>query len=280
MRRRFRVFPPLYLLFGLVLVFMAAPLVIVVVNSFNKSPYSRWPPEGFSTEWFGTVFHHHPFYTGLYNSLKVGAGATVIALVLGSMAAYALTRYRIRGRRVIETGYFAPLTVPRVAIGFALFALYITWHTNLYGTIRGLIIAHVLLVLPFVVAIFVSTMGSIDPVYEEAARDLGAGRVRTFVKVTLPQMQTGLVVAALFAFITSFDELEMSIFLVRPQTDTLPVTMFLYLEQEQTPALAALSTLLIAITLGLVLLALPLMLRGAWQRYLPGRAPAATVEAT
>jgi len=254
-----------------VLLFMAAPLVIVVINSFNKSPYSQWPPQGFSTEWFATVFHHHPFYTGFYNSLKVAAGATVIALVLGSMAAYALTRYRIVGRRIIQTTYFAPLTVPRVAIGFAIFALYITWHTNLYGTIRGLIIAHVLLVLPFVVTIFFSTMGSMDPAYEEAARDLGAGRIRTFLKVTLPQMQTGLVVAALFAFIISFDELEMSIFLVRPQTNTLPVTMFLYLEQEQTPALAALSTLLIGLTFALVLLALPLMLRGAWQRYLPGR---------
>jgi putative spermidine/putrescine transport system permease protein len=270
--RHFRVSPLLYVVFGLVLVFMASPLVIVVVNSFNKSPYSQWPPQGFSTEWFATVFHYHPFWAGFYNSLKVGAGATVLALVLGSMAAYALTRYRIRGRRLIETSYFGPLTVPRVAIGFALFALYITWHTNLYGTIRGVIVAHVILVLPFVVTIFVSTMGSIDPVYEEAARDLGAGRIRTFVKVTLPQMQTGFVVAALFAFITSFDELEMSIFLVRPQTNTLPVTMFLYLEQQQTPALAALSTLLIGLTLGLVLIAIPFLLRGAWQRYLPGRA--------
>jgi putative spermidine/putrescine transport system permease protein len=275
-RRRFRVFPPLYLLFWLVLLFMAAPLVIVVINSFNKSPYSRWPPEGFSTEWFATVFHHHPFYAGFYTSLKVAVGSTVIALVLGSMAAYALTRYRIVGRRMIQTAYFAPLTVPRVAIGFAIFALYITWHTNLYGTIRGLVIAHVVLVLPFVVTIFVSTIGSMDPAYEEAARDLGAGRIQTFLKITLPQMQTGLIVAALFAFIISFDELEMSIFLVRPETNTLPVTMFLYLEQQQTPALAALSTLLIGLALALVLLALPFMLRGAWQRYLPGRA---TVEA-
>jgi putative spermidine/putrescine transport system permease protein len=269
---RTRSSPPLYILFGGVLVFMAAPLVIVVVNSFNKSPYSQWPPEGFSTEWYKRVFEHTPFYEGLYNSLKVAGAATVISLVLGATAAYALTRYRIRGRALIEAAYFGPLTVPRVAIGFSLFALYISWHTNLYGTLRGLVVAHVLLALPFAVAIFVSTIGSIDPVYEEAARDLGAGRVKTFVKVTLPQMQTGLIVAALFAFITSFDELEMSIFLVRPETNTLPVTMFFYLEQEQTPALAALSTLLIGVTLVLVLLGLPLLVRGGWQRYLAARA--------
>jgi len=261
-----------YVLFAGVLIFMAAPLVIIVVNAFNKSPYSQWPPHGFTTEWFSAVYHYSPFLDSFYNSLKVGLGATAIALVVGSMAAYALVRYRIVGRRLVQSAYFAPLTVPRVAIGFSLFALYISWRTNLYGSIKGLIFAHVLLVLPFVISIFVATMGSIDPVYEEAARDLGAGRIRTFLKVTLPQMRIALVVAALFAFITSFDELEMSIFLVRPQTNTLPVTMFLYLEQQQTPALAALSTILIGLTLGLVLLGLPLMLRGSWQRYIPGRA--------
>lgn len=270
MSRRSRVFPPLYVLFALVLLFMAAPLVIVVVNSFNESAFSQWPPQGFSTEWYSTVFHNDRFLRSFYTSLKVAVGATVIALVIGSMAAYALTRYRIVGRRIVQTMYFAPLTVPRVAIGFALFVLYITWQIGLFGTIRGLIVAHVLLVLPFVVVIFVSTIGSIDPVYEEAARDLGAGRVRTFLKVTLPQMQTGFVVAAVFAFIISFDEVEMSIFVVRPETNTLPVEMFLFLEQQQTPTLAALSALLIGLMLALVLLALPLMLRGAWQRYLPG----------
>jgi putative spermidine/putrescine transport system permease protein len=260
-----------YVVSAVVLVFMAAPLVIIVVNAFNKSPYSQWPPQGFSTEWFSTVFHYRAFRESFYNSLKVGAGATAIALVIGSMAAYALVRYRIVGRRLVQSAYFAPLTVPRVAIGFSLFALYISWRSNLYGSILGLVFAHVLLVLPFVVSIFVATMGSIDPVYEEAARDLGAGRLRTFIKVTLPQMRIALIIAALFAFITSFDELEMSIFLVRPQTNTLPVEMFLYLEQQQTPALAALSTILIGLTLGLVLLGIPFMLRSSWQRYLPGR---------
>jgi putative spermidine/putrescine transport system permease protein len=254
-----------------VLVFMAAPLVIIIINAFNKSPYSEWPPQGFSTEWFSTVFHYEAFRKSLYISLKVGVGATLLALVIGSLASYALVRYKIVGKQVIQGAFFAPLTVPRVAIGFSIFALYITWHRSLYGSISGLVLAHLLLVLPFVVSIFVATMGSIDPVFEEAARDLGAGRVRTFFKVTLPQMRIALIVAAVFAFITSFDELEMSIFLVRPATNTLPVEMFLYLEQQQTPALAALSAMLIAVTIGLVLVAIPFTLRSSWQRSLPGR---------
>ena len=260
-----------YALFVLVLAFMAAPLVIVVINAFNKSPYSQWPPQGFSTKWFSTVFHYEAFRQSLYVSLKVALGSTLLALVIGSMASYALVRYRIVGKTIIQSAYFAPLTVPRVAIGFSLFALYISWHRSLYGSISGLVLAHLLLVLPFVVSIFVATMGSIDPVFEEAARDLGAGRIRTFLKVTLPQMRIGLIVAAIFAFITSFDELEMSIFLVRPATDTLPVQMFFYLEQQQTPALAALSAILIALTIGLVLLVIPFILRSSWQRSLPGR---------
>ena len=255
-----------YALFALVLAFMAAPLVIVVINAFNKSPYSQWPPQGFSTEWFSTVFHYEAFRQSLYISLKVALGSTLLALVIGSMASYALVRYRIFGKTIIQSAFFAPLTVPRVAIGFSLFALYISWHRSLYGSISGLVLAHLLLVLPFVVSIFVATMGSIDPVFEEAARDLGAGRIRTFLKVTLPQMRIALIVAAIFAFITSFDELEMSIFLVRPATDTLPVQMFFYLEQQQTPALAALSAILIALTIGLVLLAIPFILRSSWQR--------------
>lgn len=268
-----RLFLPLYVLFGAVLLFMVAPLLIVIVNAFNASPYSAWPPEGLSLRWFGEVFDHTPFQTAFINSLQVGVGATVVALVVGSMAAYALTRHRVVARRAIQTSYFAPLTVPRVAIGFALFALYVSTRSDLYGTIPGLILAHSLIVLPFVVTIFVATMGSIDPVFEEAAQDLGASRLRTFWLITLPQMRTGFVVAALFAFITSFDELETSIFLVRPDVNTLPIEMFLYLEQKQTPALAALSSLLIAAMLALVLVSLPFLLRGSWQRYAPGRRP-------
>jgi putative spermidine/putrescine transport system permease protein len=196
----------------------------------------------------------------------VGLFATVVSLVIGSMAAFALVRYRIPGHKFIQTLYFAPLTVPRVATGFALFSIFIATRSGLYGNLTGLIVAHTLLVLPFVTTIFASNIGSIDPVYEEAAQDLGAGRLRVFLTVTLPQMRSGFVVAALFAFITSFDEVEMSIFLVRPIINTLPISMLFYLEQHQTPALAALSTLLIALPVVLVILALPLLMRGGWTR--------------
>jgi len=262
----YRTWPPLYLVFAAVLVFTIAPLAIVVVNSFNSSAYSLWPPAGFSTRWYSTVLTYEPFRRGFEISVIVGLGATVVSLVVGSLAAFALVRYRIPGRNLIQTLYFSPLTVPRVAIGFALFSLFIATRSGIYGTVQGVILAHTVLVLPFVTTIFASNLGSINPVYEEAAQDLGAGRLKVFWSVTLPQMRTGFVVAALFAFITSFDELETSIFLVRPEINTLPIAMFFYLEQQQNPTLAALSSLLIGLSVLLVLLALPLLLRGGWSR--------------
>jgi putative spermidine/putrescine transport system permease protein len=261
-----RTWGPLYAIFALVLLFMAAPLIIVVVNSFNSSAYSEWPPAGFSTRWYAAVLGYQPFAAGFRISVLVGAGATLVSLAAGAMAAFALVRFRLRGARLLQTLYFSPLTVPRVAVGFALFTLFIATRSQLYGTLQGLVLAHALVVLPFVITIFAANLGGIDPVYEEAARDLGATRLRVFWSITLPQMRTGFIVAALFAFITSFDELEMSIFLVRPQVQTLPISMFFYLEQQQTPTLAALSTLLIALAVGLVLIALPFLLRGNWAR--------------
>jgi putative spermidine/putrescine transport system permease protein len=263
---RRRTWGPFYLVFAAVLLFTIAPLAIVVVNSFNSSAYSQWPPTGLSTKWYSSVMSYTAFQNGFKISVLVGLGATAVSLVVGSMAAWALVRYRVPGRNVIQTLYFSPLTVPRVAIGFALFSIFIATRSQLYGTLEGLILAHTLLVLPFVTTIFASNLGSINPVYEEAAQDLGATRLRVFWSITLPQMRTGFVVAALFAFITSFDELETSIFLVRPQINTLPISMFFYLEQQQTPALAALSTILIGLSVALVLLALPLLLRGGWTR--------------
>jgi putative spermidine/putrescine transport system permease protein len=261
-----RTWGPLYVLFFLVLVFMAGPLLIVVINSFNSSAYSEWPPAGFSTQWYAAVLAYEPFASGFEVSLLVGAGASLVSLAAGAMAAFALVRFPIRGGRLLQTLYFSPLAVPRVAIGFALFTLFIATRSQLYGTLQGLMLAHALLVLPFVITIFVSNLGGIDPVYEEAARDLGATRLRVFWSITLPQMRTGFIVAALFAFITSFDELEMSIFLIRPQVQTLPISMFFYLEQHQTPALAALSTLLIGLAVGLVLIGLPFAIRANWGR--------------
>lgn len=237
--------------------YMISPIVFVIINSFNSAAYNTFPPEGFSLQWYGTALGLPKFRAAFVNSIVVGLGATVLSLVVGTMAARALVRHRFMGQTFVRSFFFAPVLVPRIALGAALFLMYI--RIGLYGGQLGLIIAHSLVGLPFAISILTAVMYSIDPVQEEAAQDLGASSLQVFFKVTLPQMRTGLVVAALFAFMMSFDELDTSLFLVRPSNNTVPIEMFLYVQEYQNPTMAALSSMIIAATVILVLAAIPIM---------------------
>ncbi|TMG43022.1 MAG: ABC transporter permease subunit [Chloroflexi bacterium] len=183
-----------------------------------------------------------------------------MAVTAGMLAALALVRGKVRARGILSAFFLSPLVVPRVAIGIAVFILLI--RLRLLGTTTSLVLVHAMLSLPFAIVLLTASLVNVNRTLEEAAMDLGAGPLRTFWQVTLPQIRAGLIVAAVFAFITSFDETEASIFLVRPSNATLPVQMFLYLEQYQNPTLAALSTLLIALTVALVIVAMRFV-RGA-----------------
>lgn len=243
---------------GLVIAFMLAPIVFVVINSFNASPLSPFPPQGFSLRWYETALSHEAFRAGFVTSALVGLMSTALALLVGVPAAYALVRYRPRGAGLWRGLLFAPLMTPRVTLGFAAFVLIISIARPLYGTLLALALVHAVLIVPFVISIVSANLVLLDRTLEEAARDLGATPLQAFLRITLPQMRIGLAVSAVFAFITSFDELETSIFLLRPPHTTLPVQMFIYMEQWQNPTLAALSTMLIAGTfllLGLILVA-------------------------
>jgi putative spermidine/putrescine transport system permease protein len=251
----------LHLILALVIVFMLAPILIVVVNSFNSSAYNAWPPTGLTLEWYRRVLAHSGFRRGMTNSLIVGLSSTALVLALGTPIAYALARVRLRGLRVVKSVLFAPLVVPRVAIGFSLFVLCLSLARGLYGSLAALVVAHSILMLPFAVAVLAASFGELDPIVEEAARDLGAGPLETFGHVVLPQIRGAMAISAVFSFITSFDEVETTIFLVKPAVNTLPVEMYHYLEQYQDPTLAALSTLLILFTLVLALV-LPFVTSG------------------
>ena len=244
----------------LVLAFILSPLVFVFVNSFNGSDFNSFPPQGFSLRWYQFVLGYVPFREGMGNSLLIALATTAVAIPAGMFAALAITRGKIRARGVLNAFFLAPLVIPRVAIGIAVFILLI--RLRFFGTTGSLVLVHSMLALPFAIALLAASLVNVNRSLEEAAMDLGAGPLRTFWSVTLPQVRAGLIVAAVFAFITSFDETEASIFLVRPSNLTLPVQMFLYLEQYQNPTLAALSTLLVGLTVALVVVALRFV-RGA-----------------
>jgi putative spermidine/putrescine transport system permease protein len=243
-----------------VLAFILSPLVFVFVNSFNGSAFNSFPPDGFSLRWYQFVLGYAPFREGMANSLLIATGSTLLAVPAGMLAALAIVRGRVRARPALSAFFLSPLVIPRVAIGIAVFMLLI--RLRLLGTTGSLVLVHAMLSLPFAIVLLTASLVNVNRTLEEAAMDLGAGPLRTFWKVTLPQIRAGLIVAAVFAFITSFDETEASIFLVRPSNATLPVQMFLYLEQYQNPTLAALSTLLVALTIALVVVALRFV-RGA-----------------
>lgn len=241
---------------GLVVVlgFILSPLVFVFVNSFNGSDFNSFPPQGFSLRWYQFVLGYVPFREGMVNSLLIALATTAVAIPAAILAALAIARGRIRVTGILNGFFLAPLVIPRVAIGIAVFILLIRVH--LFGTTLSLVLVHSMLALPFAIALVAASLVNVNRSLEEAAMDLGAGPLRTFWSVTLPQIRAGLIVAAVFAFIASFDETEASIFLVRPSNLTLPVQMFLYLEQYQNPTLAALSTLLVGLTVVVVVGAL------------------------
>ena len=242
---------------GLVGLYMLAPIIFVVINSFNSAAYNVFPPEGFSLRWYENALAVPKFRSSFATSVVVGLGAMAVSLVFGTMAARALTHHRFTGQTFLRSFFFAPVLVPRIALGAALFLFYI--RVGLYGGTFGLIVAHSLLGLPFVISIMTAVMYNLDPAQEEAAQDLGCAPIESFFRVTLAQLRTGLIVAGVFAFMMSFDELETSLFLVRPENNTLPIEMFLYVQEWQNPTLAALSSLLIALTVLLVLLLVPIL---------------------
>ena len=255
--------------------FIALPLVIIVAESFGGSAAAPWPLHAPSLQWYTSAFDYAPFWSGLQLSVQIAAVATVISLVAGTMAAYAIARHNFPGRRLLQTLFVTPLSVPRIVLGFALFVIYVTLVPALDETNTGVILAHCLILLPFSVTIVGAALANLDPASEEAARDLGRTRLGAFWLVTLPRLRVALLAAAVFAFVTSFDEVDTSIFLLPPQHSTLPIQMFFYLEQSDSPTVAALSTLLMAGSLVIVVAVALLARRGGLAAAVLSR-PAAT----
>ncbi len=221
---------------------------VIAVSSFSSVPTGSWPPPGLSTRWYDNVFAQPDLLDAALLSLQIAAATTVVATLLGLGVAIALTRFRFRGRRVVTALTFAPIVVPKMALGFAL-VIYLS-QLDLYGDgTLALLSAHAIITLPFAATLLSAALVRADVEAEEAARDLGANPARAFVSATFPQIRAAVVATAVFVFIVSFDEVDTTIFLLPEERRTLPVWMFNYMEKSPDPTLAALSTLLIAASL-------------------------------
>jgi putative spermidine/putrescine transport system permease protein len=239
-------------LLGIVLLFMVAPILLIVVNSFNREHYSTFPPPGFSLRWYANILRVPNLWPAVRASFVIALVTSALTQVVAVLAAYGLVRYRYRARQGWRTLFVSPLVVPRVAFGVAAFIFFL--RLRVIGGLWPFILVHLLVALPFAIAILSASLVHIPRETEEAAMDLGANPLRMFTEITLPQMRTALVLSVLFTFIISWDQLDTSLFLARPGQTTLPVEMLFFTEQQLDPTLAALSTVLVLVSLVLLVI--------------------------
>lgn len=232
---------------ALVALYLLAPVLVVVATAFTTTGYPVFPPRGFTFRWFDSVLASREFLEAMRLSAILAGASTAIAAVLGTLAALGLARGKFRGQPAVAAFFLSPIFFPAIVLGLALLIFYN--RIGLAGTLGGMIAAHAVLTTPFVIRMVMASLAEFDPAVEEAAENLGASRLRTFFQVTLPLIRPGVVAGGVFAFILSFDELVVSLFLAGPGMQTLPIRIFTSLEYSSRPDVSAISTMLILVWL-------------------------------
>ena len=244
---------PFALLFNaLVISFMLAPLLIVCIVAFTPENTLTIPTTRFSLRWFKAVFAHPDFITSFWNSLWLALASATLATLLAVPAGLAITRYSFGGRDALNALFLSPLIIPHLVLGVALLRLFSL--TGASGSFGWLVLAHVVVVTPYVLRLVVAASSGADLSCEQAARSLGASDLIVFWRITLPMILPGVSGGWLLAFINSFDEVTMSIFITAPSTVTLPVRMYMYSTESIDPLMAAASALMVGFTAAVMVL--------------------------
>jgi ABC-type spermidine/putrescine transport system permease subunit II len=234
----------------LTLVFLCAPMVIVVVVSFNASEFIQFPPPTWSLRWYRNYFTARQWVEPTLLSLRIAAITMVLSTGLGTAAAIGLTRGRFRGRRAVEFFLVSPMVVPTIVLAIGLYLLLARF--KLVGQPVALYLAHTVVATPLVIVIVSAALRTTDEAVELAARSLGAGYFRALRHVTLPAIRPAVISGAAFAFLVSFDEVVLAIFLGGPATTTLPKRMWESVRFEIDPTLTAISTVLVLVPIVLL----------------------------
>lgn len=234
----------------LAFLFLLAPIAIVLVFSFSDSATLTFPPRGFSVRWFRYLAGRDEFIAATIVSLEVAAIASIGAVVLGVLASLALVRERFPGKAVVEAVLMSPLMLPGIITGIALLQYFTV--IGLLHSFERLVLGHLVICTPYAIRSVSACLYGIDPALEEASRTLGASRWRTIRRVLIPLLRPGLAAAFIFAFVTSFDNVVVSIYLIGADTVTLPIRILTYLEWQFDPSIAAISTIFIVVTTAVV----------------------------
>lgn len=240
-----------------VLFFLILPILVIVPLSFNAEPFFsftpgmlRLDPDAWSLRWYERIFTTGNWILAIQNSFFIGLAATVIATVLGTMAAVGLSSEAMPLRRLITALLLSPMIVPLIIVAAGMFFFYTRY--NLVATYTGLIIAHAALGVPFVILTVTATLSGFDQSLYRAGLSLGASPLRSFRDIVIPLIRPGVASGALFAFVTSFDEVVLVLFLAGPEQRTIPREMFAGLREQINPTILAVATLLILLSLALL----------------------------
>ncbi len=242
---RERPHPLLLLIVSLVLAYLVVPSLVVIVMSFSGGRFLEFPPRVLSTRWYVDYWSSAAWIAATWRSVKVATLVTLLATVLGTMVSVALARLTSRGKALLNAVMVSPVVVPTIVLSIGIYSVYARWR--LIGTTVGLVLAHTVLALPFVILNVSAVLVKLDRSLERAARILGAGPLRAFFRVMLPLIAPGIASGAIFAFLVSFDEIVIAMF-ISGSDPTLPKLMFDGIRYEMNPVVAAVSSQLIAIT--------------------------------
>jgi putative spermidine/putrescine transport system permease protein len=239
-----------YVFVAITAILLLAPLIVVIGASVSESQFVSFPPQGLSLRWYQNVLTSDAFLNAAWLSLRIALLVTASATLVGGMAAIAIHRRLLPGSAALGAFFLSPLVLPTIIYAIGMLMLW----SAVFGavSIMALWIAHTVIAMPYVVRTTLAVLSESDPFLEEAARTMGAGRLQRLAFVVLPQCIPGLAAGAFFAFNISFDEAVLSLFLRRPGLTTLPVQIYGQLEFSPDPSVAAVSTIMIAITILLI----------------------------
>lgn len=243
----------LWIITGLTCAFLLLPILFIAALSFGSSQWLVFPPPSWTFKWYQQLFADPRWLETALTSLKVGVLTMIASVLLGLLASFALVRGRFPCRELLRGLFLTPMVLPVIVFAVGLYALFL--RIGLSGTLVGFVIAHTILAFPFAVISISNSLQAFDTAIENAAILCGASPLEAKIKITLPSIRLGLLSAALFSFLISWDEVVVAIFMASPTLQTLPVRIWGALRQDLSPVIAAVSTVLVLLTLLLMICA-------------------------
>lgn len=234
------------------LVYILIPLLVTIPASFTSASYPSFPPQGFSLQWYTKLLERPEFVEAFWNSVQFAFLAAFFSVLLGTLGAIAIAKYDIPGKSYLVSLLTSPLTVPQLVLGIALL-VYFT-PMLLAGTPTGLLIAHIVICVPYVIRFVLTGLSGFDYTLERAAAILGASPLTVFWRVTLPLIRPAILSGALFSFLTSFDNVTVSLFMISSDMRTLPLEIFSNMQDAYSPIVASVSSVVIMISVVLILI--------------------------